>query len=96
MQEQGYGGYYEFYDHDYSSNIAGFEAMALNAQRLLILGLIVLAVTLAVSLWHTVSLFKEKWCEEKTVILNCAGGGATSPQYTQLVGFVIVFPENTP
>ena len=45
MQEQGYGGYYEFYDHDYSSNIAGFEAMALNAQRLLILGLIVLAVT---------------------------------------------------
>ena len=45
MESQGYGGYYEFYDHDYSSNIAGFEAMALNAQRLLILGLIVLAVT---------------------------------------------------
>ena len=45
MESQGFGGYYQFYDQDYSSNIAGFEAMALNAQRLLLIGGVVLAVT---------------------------------------------------
>jgi len=45
MEEQGYGGYYQFYDHDYSSNIEGFEAMAMNAERLVLIGFVVLTVT---------------------------------------------------
>jgi len=45
MAEQGYGGYYEYFNQDYTSTIAGLEAMELNAQRLILIGIIVVIVT---------------------------------------------------
>jgi len=45
MTEQGFGGYYEYFDQDYSQTIAGLEALELNARRLVLIGLVVVAVT---------------------------------------------------
>ena len=45
MAEQGFGGYYEYFNQDYTSTIAGLEAMELNAQRLILIGIIVVIVT---------------------------------------------------
>ena len=45
MEANGFGGYYTYFDKDYSSTVAGLEALSQNALRLLILSAAVFAVT---------------------------------------------------
>ena len=45
MESQGFGGYYTYFDKDYSSTIAGLQSLSQNALRLVILAGAVLIVT---------------------------------------------------
>ena len=45
MESQGFGGYYTYFDQDYSSTIAGLQALSQNALRLVILAGAVFIVT---------------------------------------------------
>jgi hypothetical protein len=45
MESQGFGGYYTYFDQDYSSTIAGLQALSQNALRLVILAAAVFFVT---------------------------------------------------